>query len=187
MIKSVPPGLTRRRAVSREAPGRRAKTAATPRRGLPEGVIALADLAREIGMDPKAARARFRRHRAAFAAKGLRPKSERGAWVFDARLRDRIIGALRGQPPMRMAFTGRLRRVGGSVMVAIAPPLLDALGLDAGAAVELSLDAGRLVVRPIGRPRYTLDELLARCNPSAPLPREDREWLNSPPVGRELI
>lgn len=35
--------------------------------------------------------------------------------------------------------------------------------------------------------KYTLQDLIAQCDLSAPLPEEDKEWLNSPPVGRELI
>ena len=47
--------------------------------------------------------------------------------------------------------------------------------------------SGRLVVEPQQQPRYTLDELLAQCNPKAPLSKEDREWLDAAPVGSELI
>lgn len=36
-------------------------------------------------------------------------------------------------------------------------------------------------------PRYTLAELLAGCDPSAELTKEEREWVDAPPVGRELI
>jgi antitoxin ChpS len=36
------------------------------------------------------------------------------------------------------------------------------------------------------RPRYTLAELLAASDYSQPLPAEEREWLDAPPVGREL-
>jgi len=42
-------------------------------------------------------------------------------------------------------------------------------------------------VEPEGRPRYTLEELLAQCDSKAGLPQEDREWLRSKRVGRELI
>lgn len=36
------------------------------------------------------------------------------------------------------------------------------------------------------QPHYTLDELLAQCDPSnVRLSAEDREWLNARPVGRE--
>ena len=36
------------------------------------------------------------------------------------------------------------------------------------------------------KPRYTLAELLAECDPKAPPTDEDRVWLNSTPAGREL-
>jgi hypothetical protein len=40
---------------------------------------------------------------------------------------------------------------------------------------------------PQQRPRATLDELLAQCNPDAPHRNEEREWLADKPTGRELI
>lgn len=86
-----------------------------------------------------------------------------------------------------MSHAARLRKVGGSVMLAIPKPMLDALDLTANAPVGLSIKAGRLVVDPKRRRRYSLDELLAQCKPSARRSREDRDWLLGPPVGRELI
>ncbi|MDQ2945223.1 MAG: antitoxin [Acidobacteriota bacterium] len=83
--------------------------------------------------------------------------------------------------------TTNLRKVGGSVMLAVPPALLDILQLRPGAKVGLAVQGGRLVVEPQQRPRYTLEELLAQCNPKAPRSKEDREWLDSKPVGRELI
>jgi antitoxin ChpS len=83
--------------------------------------------------------------------------------------------------------TTNLRKVGGSVMLAVPPALLDVLHLSAGAKVGLVVDNGRLVVEPKARPRYTLDELLAQCDASAELTAEDREWLDAKPVGSELL
>lgn len=83
--------------------------------------------------------------------------------------------------------TTNLRKVGGSVMLAVPPALLDVLHLSAGAKVGLAVDNGRLVVEPKARPRYTLDELLAQCDASAELTPEDREWLDAKPVGSELL
>lgn len=82
--------------------------------------------------------------------------------------------------------TTRLRKVGGSVMLAVPPAILDLLHLQAGATVGVAIDAGRLVIEP-QRPRYTLDELLAKCGASAEQSDEDRVWLDSKPVGRELL
>ena len=83
--------------------------------------------------------------------------------------------------------TTNLRKVGGSVMLAVPPALLDVLHLRPGAKVGLAVQGGRLVVEPQQRPRYTLEELLAQCNPKAPRSKEEREWLDNKPVGGELL
>jgi antitoxin ChpS len=83
--------------------------------------------------------------------------------------------------------TTSLRKVGGSIMLAVPPALLDILRLRPGAKVAIGVESGRLVVEPQQRRRYTLDELLAQCDPKAPRSREEREWLDSKPVGGELI
>lgn len=86
-----------------------------------------------------------------------------------------------------MAHDAVLRKVGGSVMVAIPPALLDVANLAAGSEVAVSVEGGKLVIAPRQKPKYTLQELLAQCEGSAPLSKEDREWLSSPPVGVEEI
>jgi antitoxin ChpS len=83
--------------------------------------------------------------------------------------------------------TTNLRKVGGSVMLAVPPAVLEMLHLQAGATVGLMVDGGRLIVQPQARRRYTLDELLAQCDPNADPAQEDREWLDAQPAGRELL
>jgi antitoxin ChpS len=83
--------------------------------------------------------------------------------------------------------TTNLRKVGGSVMMAVPPALLDLLHIGAGAKVGLAVDNGRLVVDPQPRPRYTLDELLAQCDGAAEQNDEDNTWLDGAPTGDELI
>ncbi len=83
--------------------------------------------------------------------------------------------------------TTSLRKVGGSVMLAVPPAFLEQLHLHAGVTVGLAVDQGCLVVHPNPRPRYTLDELLAQCDAKAELSAEDREWLDAPVVGSELL
>jgi antitoxin ChpS len=84
-------------------------------------------------------------------------------------------------------YTTKLRKIGGSVMLAIPPALLDILQLQPGSTVGIAVDSGRLVVEPQPRRRYTLDELLAQCDPKAPRTKDERKWLDSEPVGGELI
>jgi antitoxin ChpS len=87
--------------------------------------------------------------------------------------------------------TTNLRKVGGSVMLAVPPALLDIMQLQPGAKVGIAIESGRLIVDPQPRRRYTLDELLAQCAPKARRGKRrskpEQEWLNSEPVGRELI
>ena len=85
--------------------------------------------------------------------------------------------------------TTNLRKVGGSVMLAVPPAILDLLHLQAGATVGVAVTDGRLVVDPKPRPRYTLAEAEAEAEASGtyPLSAEEREWIDAPPVGKELI
>jgi antitoxin ChpS len=72
-------------------------------------------------------------------------------------------------------------------MLAVPPAILDLLHLQPVATVSLAVEGDRLIVQPQTKPRYTLEELLAQCDPQAPIGEEDRAWLDSPPVGRELL
>ncbi len=84
-------------------------------------------------------------------------------------------------------LTTHLRKVGGSVMLAVPPAILDLLHLSAGATVSVTVEGDRLVVESKPRPRYTLAELLAASDYTHPQPAEEREWVDAPVVGRELI
>ncbi len=83
--------------------------------------------------------------------------------------------------------TTTLRKVGGSIMLAVPPAVLDILRLRPGAKVGLAVEKGRLVIETQPKPRYTLEELLAQCDPKARRSKEDREWLDSEPAGDEIL
>ncbi|MYB51491.1 MAG: antitoxin [Acidobacteriia bacterium] len=83
--------------------------------------------------------------------------------------------------------TTNLRKVGGSVMLAVPPAILDLLSLAVGAKVDIGVESGRMIVKPRKRPKYTLDELLAQCGEVGTPSAEDRAWLEAKPVGRELL
>ena len=83
--------------------------------------------------------------------------------------------------------TTHLRKVGGSVMLALSPALLELLQLKVGAIVSVSVTEGRLVVDPQPKPRYSLEELLALSDFSQPQTSHEREWVDASPVGGELI
>jgi antitoxin ChpS len=83
--------------------------------------------------------------------------------------------------------TVALRALGGSVVMSVPRQILSMLHLGAGSQVEVSVEAGRLIVEPKVRPRYVLSELLSQCTEeNMALINEDKEWLDSKPVGKEV-
>jgi len=72
-------------------------------------------------------------------------------------------------------------------MLTVPPAFLDQLHLEAGATVGIAINDGRLVVEPKPHPRYTLAELLAASDYSQPQSAGEREWVDAPSVGGELI
>ena len=80
-----------------------------------------------------------------------------------------------------------LRKVGGSVMLAVPPALLEVLHLKAGAQVGVAVKEGRLIVEATAKRRYTVAELLAASDYAMPHALEDREWLDAPAVGKEIL
>lgn len=85
----------------------------------------------------------------------------------------------------------KLRRVGGSVMVALPPAMLQELALEAQAMVGVGLKDGRIVIDPHPPKRYSLTELLAACDPAAAppdgSPDEPDDWASDAAVGEELL
>jgi antitoxin ChpS len=84
-----------------------------------------------------------------------------------------------------------LRKVGGSVMLAVPPAFLDQLHLRPGSTVGLAISEGCLVIDPsylpAVRPRYSLAELLAMSDYTNPPTSEQREWVDAAAVGGELL
>jgi hypothetical protein len=96
-----------------------------------------------------------------------------------------------------LSFTLKRESQEFKAMTTIQLPDEQAAALEAKAAVEgLTLEAwlGKLAATEApaaqARPRkgrYNLAELLAQCDPNAPLSAEDRAWLDAPAVGREAL
>jgi antitoxin ChpS len=81
--------------------------------------------------------------------------------------------------------TSKLLKIGDAVMLTIPSTILEELNLKVGVTVHLTIDNGRLILSP--KPKYSLEELLAKCDKSAPISPEFREWLDAPAVGKELF
>lgn len=80
-----------------------------------------------------------------------------------------------------------LRKVGGSVMLAVPPAILELLDLRAGAPVSIAVEDGRLVMASRPRLRYALADLLMRCEPGAEPSAEDRDWTSATSAGDEAL
>jgi antitoxin ChpS len=80
-----------------------------------------------------------------------------------------------------------LRKVGGSVMMALSPAFLEELKIGSGSIVDVALLEGHLVVKPLTKPKYTLADLLAQCDAKAKMSKEDQQWLELTPVGNEIL
>ena len=52
---------------------------------------------------------------------------------------------------------------------------------------SMTVTNNRPATDPKPRPRYTMAQLLAESDYSQPQPPEEREWVDAPSVGRELI
>jgi antitoxin ChpS len=83
--------------------------------------------------------------------------------------------------------TTSLRKVGGSVMMALPPALLELLQLKVGATVGLAVADGLLLVDPKPKKHYTLQELLDESDFSETQAPHERAWVDAPTVGGELI
>ena len=83
--------------------------------------------------------------------------------------------------------TTSLRKVGGSVMLAVPPAHLELLSIGVGTKVDIGVEDGRLIVEPRRRSTYSLNELLAQCDEGDAPSAEDRAWLDAKPVGNELL
>jgi antitoxin ChpS len=84
-------------------------------------------------------------------------------------------------------ITSKLRKVGGSVMLAVPSAILDMVQLQSGSTVSITEENERRVIEPERSKQYSLNDLLARCDPSASATDEDARWTASAPRGRELV
>ncbi len=85
-----------------------------------------------------------------------------------------------------------LKEVDGVLMVPLSPETQAQLLLTVDSSVQVEVDGSDLIVRTAGAPsqrrsRYKLSDLLAEYDQMPRDEAEDREWLNFPPVGRELL
>ena len=60
-----------------------------------------------------------------------------------------------------------IRKWGNSLAVRFPQSLLAQINLQVDGKVEISLDEGRIILSPVKKPKYTLDELLTQITPES--------------------
>ena len=71
-------------------------------------------------------------------------------------------------------------------MLALPPALLEVVDFEVNTEVGITVQDGCLVVMGKKPRRYSLQDLIDQCDPNAPAPPRDVEWLDMPAAGNEL-
>ncbi len=81
-----------------------------------------------------------------------------------------------------------IKKWGNSLATRIPKAIAESTDLHLDQLVDIEEINGKIVITPIeAKKEYKLDELLRQCKPGAmKIDKEDQEWLNDGPVGREV-
>lgn len=79
-----------------------------------------------------------------------------------------------------------IRKIGNANGVIIPARLLQKFSLKTGDKVNIDEVNGQIVIKP-AKPKYTLDELLAKCDPTAPMSSEMKLWDHVRAINNEIF
>jgi len=77
-----------------------------------------------------------------------------------------------------------VQKWGNSAAVRLPTELLGILKVTLGDKLSVNVQPDGVLIKA-ARPAYSLDELVAQCDPSAPEPADMEAWADLKPVGRE--
>jgi len=81
----------------------------------------------------------------------------------------------------------KIHKWGNGAAIRLNKALLKQISSGVGENVEAEVKNGGLFIKPVKRPEYTLDEILASCTrEKMQLEPEDEQWLNDKPKGKEV-
>lgn len=81
-----------------------------------------------------------------------------------------------------------IRKIGNSAGVILPATIREKLHLNEGDNVEIDVQGGQIVIKPCKvKLKYTLSELLAQCDESAPYPDDLKDWDEAQAVGHEAL
>ncbi|AEI82204.1 PemI-like protein (plasmid) [Cupriavidus necator N-1] len=78
-----------------------------------------------------------------------------------------------------------IQKWGNSAAVRLPTTLLEQLKVALGDKLSVDVRPDGVMLKP-ARHKYSLDELVAQCDPKAPTPRGLADWSGVKPVGREV-
>lgn len=78
-----------------------------------------------------------------------------------------------------------IKKWGNSAGVILPATLLAQLKLDIGQDIEATVDNDQIVLKK-ARKKYLLDDLIAKCDPTASPDESSNIWPEDSPVGREV-
>ncbi len=81
-----------------------------------------------------------------------------------------------------------IKKWGNSLATRIPKAVVDSINLRLDQEVDIEAVNGKIVITPIEKKKeYKLEELLKKCeSETMALDKEDREWLDAEPVGKEV-
>jgi antitoxin MazE len=80
-----------------------------------------------------------------------------------------------------------IKKWGNSLATRIPKAVVESIGLHFNQEVNIEAVDGKIIITPSKTVEYDLDDLLRQCKPEKmALTQEDKEWINSPPVGNEV-
>ena len=81
-----------------------------------------------------------------------------------------------------------IKKWGNSLATRIPKAVAESINLQLDQEIDIEVVNGRIVITPIKKKKeYKLEELLSQCNPgSMKLSKEDQQWLDDKPVGKEV-
>ncbi len=80
-----------------------------------------------------------------------------------------------------------IKKWGNSLATRIPKAIVESIDLHIDQEIDIEAINGKIVITPIRtKKEYKLEDILSQCSPeSFKLTREDREWLDEEPVGKE--
>ncbi|ATP43275.1 PbsX family transcriptional regulator [Pseudomonas putida] len=81
----------------------------------------------------------------------------------------------------------KIQQWGNSAAIRLPASVLKQMQLGVGSTLSLDTAGETMVLKPLRtKPKYTLEELMAQCDLTAPEPADMADWNAMRPVGREV-